>query len=92
MPRESGASSTPRPIGSIAGVSGILGRPVKPGDDNSMCGRILAARWLAMTSQNASAANSMVVALPLWMRARWTEVSGNIRSMKKRPVTSLVVR
>jgi hypothetical protein len=26
-------SSTPRPFDSIIGVSGILGRPVKPGDD-----------------------------------------------------------
>jgi hypothetical protein len=38
----------------------------------------------------ASAGNSMVVALPVWMRARCTAVSGSIRSMKKRPVTSLV--
>jgi hypothetical protein len=29
----SGASSTPRLLGSIAEVSGILDRPVKPGDD-----------------------------------------------------------
>src|SRR3954464_11135827 len=42
--------------------------------------------------QNASAANSIVVAQPVWMRARCTVVSGSIRSMKKRPVTSLVVR
>src|ERR1700692_1956175 len=28
IPRESGVSSTPRPFGSIADVSGILGRPV----------------------------------------------------------------
>jgi hypothetical protein len=28
-----GASSTPRLLGSNSGVSGILGRPVKPGDD-----------------------------------------------------------
>jgi hypothetical protein len=34
MPRACGASSTPRLFGSIIGVSGILGRPVKPGDDN----------------------------------------------------------
>jgi len=27
MPREGGASSTPRPIGSIIDVSGILGHP-----------------------------------------------------------------
>ena len=33
MPREGGASSTPRLLGSIAEVSGILDRPVKPGDD-----------------------------------------------------------
>jgi hypothetical protein len=33
MPRESGASSTPRLLDSITGFSGILGRPVKPGDD-----------------------------------------------------------
>ena len=42
--------------------------------------------------QNASAANSMVVALPVWMRARCKDVSGSILSMKKRPVTSLLVR
>jgi len=44
MLRESGASSTPRPIDSITAVSGILGRPVKPGDDNWICVRLLAAR------------------------------------------------
>jgi hypothetical protein len=33
MPRESGASSTPRPLDPVADVSGILDRPVKPGDD-----------------------------------------------------------
>ena len=33
LPRESGASSTPRLLGSIAAVSGILDRPVKPGED-----------------------------------------------------------
>jgi hypothetical protein len=32
--RESGGSSTLRPFGSITDVSGILGRPVKPGDDS----------------------------------------------------------
>src|SRR5450756_932750 len=31
IPRASGGSSTPRLIGSFAGVSGILGRPVTPG-------------------------------------------------------------
>jgi len=30
--RESGRSSTPRPIGSSTAVSGILDRPVKPDD------------------------------------------------------------
>src|SRR5260370_24560637 len=30
IPRESGGSSTPRPLDSITGVSGILDRPVKP--------------------------------------------------------------
>jgi hypothetical protein len=44
MPRESGASSTPRPIGSIAGVSGILGRPVKPGDDTDYAALHFSAR------------------------------------------------
>ena len=38
VPAKSGESSTPRPIGSISGVSGILGRPVKPGDDGNGCG------------------------------------------------------
>src|SRR3977135_858990 len=33
MPRESGASSTPRPLDPVTDVTGILDRPVKPGDD-----------------------------------------------------------
>ncbi len=33
-----GRSSTPRLLDSITGVSGILGRPVKPGDDDWECG------------------------------------------------------
>jgi hypothetical protein len=33
VPRESGVSSTLRLLGSIIAVSGMLGRPVKPGDD-----------------------------------------------------------
>jgi hypothetical protein len=32
--REGGRSSTPRLLGSIIGVCGILDRPVKPGDDS----------------------------------------------------------
>src|SRR5437762_3633946 len=32
-PGLTGASSTPRLLDSVAAVSGILGRPVKPGDD-----------------------------------------------------------
>jgi hypothetical protein len=32
-----GRSSTPRLLDSISGVSGILGRPVKPGDDGRKC-------------------------------------------------------
>ncbi|MDD1533110.1 hypothetical protein C7U89_07335 [Bradyrhizobium sp. WBOS4] len=34
IPREGGESSTPRLLGSSRAVSGILGRPVKPGDDS----------------------------------------------------------
>ncbi|MFK4727318.1 hypothetical protein ABIE89_008418 [Bradyrhizobium niftali] len=34
IPREGGESSTPRPLGSITAVSGILDRPVEPGDDS----------------------------------------------------------
>jgi len=34
MPRAYGASSTLRLLRSSTGASGILGRPVKPGDDN----------------------------------------------------------
>ncbi|MET4516552.1 hypothetical protein, partial [Bradyrhizobium sp. I1.7.5] len=34
MPREGGASSTPRLFGSITTVSGILDRPIKSGDDS----------------------------------------------------------
>jgi hypothetical protein len=33
MPREGGASSTLQPLGSTTDVSGILGRPLKAGDD-----------------------------------------------------------
>jgi hypothetical protein len=35
--RASGVSSTPRLLGSITDVSGILDRPVKPGDDDWEC-------------------------------------------------------
>jgi hypothetical protein len=38
MTGSSGVSSTPQLFGSITGVSGILGRPVKPGDDSLECG------------------------------------------------------
>ena len=41
--------------------------------------------------QNASAGSSIVLAAPAWMRARWVAVSGNMRSTKKRPVTSLAL-
>jgi hypothetical protein len=34
MTGSGGGSSTPRLIDSITGVSGILGRPVEPGDDD----------------------------------------------------------
>ena len=44
------------------------------------------------TPQNASAGSSMMVAEPAWIRARLAAVSGSMRSMKKRPVTSLVER
>jgi hypothetical protein len=36
MPRECGASSTPRLPGSSTAVSGILDRPVEPGDDGCL--------------------------------------------------------
>ncbi len=53
MTGSSGVSSTPRFFASITHASGILGRPVKPGDDGLECGafvfttnlRDLAARW-----------------------------------------------
>ena len=35
-PAKAGDPSTPRPLGSITAVSGILDRPVKPGDDSSV--------------------------------------------------------
>jgi hypothetical protein len=38
IPRESGVPSTLRLLDSITGVSGILGRPVEPGDDGWECG------------------------------------------------------
>jgi hypothetical protein len=52
MTGSSGVSSTPRLLGSITDVCGILDRPVKPGDDDRKCGafafkanlRLLAAR------------------------------------------------
>src|SRR6059058_5901293 len=40
MTGSSGVSSTPRPLDSITGVSGILDRPVKPGDDSWDGGRL----------------------------------------------------
>src|SRR6478736_5149283 len=49
--RDVGASSTPRLIDSIAAVSGMPDRPVKPGDDNRICIRTLVVRWpLALRS------------------------------------------
>ena len=42
-------------------------------------------------SQNASAGSSIMLAAPAWMRARCAPVSGSMRSMKKRPVTSFAV-
>src|SRR5262249_6787783 len=39
--------------------------------------------------QNASTGSSMVDLAPASMRAKWVAVSGNMRSTKKRPVTSL---
>ena len=36
MPREGGTSSTPRLLDSSRGVSGILDRPVEPGDDTEV--------------------------------------------------------
>jgi hypothetical protein len=33
-----GRSSTPRPLDYFSGVSGILDRPVEPGDDGWECG------------------------------------------------------
>ena len=39
IPRECGGSSTPRPVDSITAVSGILDRPVKPGDDSRIYSR-----------------------------------------------------
>ena len=45
MPREGGASGTPRPFGSIIDVSGILGHPPEP-----VIGRRDApTRWRVMT-------------------------------------------
>src|SRR3984893_4685671 len=38
IPRACGGSRTPRLLGSITDVSGILGRPVKPGDDDGEIG------------------------------------------------------
>jgi len=37
--RESGGPSTPRLLGSIADVSGIVGHPVEPGHDSGVCSR-----------------------------------------------------
>ena len=41
-------------------------------------------------AQNASAGSAIIVSAPLEMRARCADVSGMTRSMKKRPVTSLL--
>ena len=43
MPRECGAPSTRRPLGLITSVSGILDRPVKPGDDDRESGSLPAS-------------------------------------------------
>ena len=44
VPPRMRGSSTPRLLGSIIGFSGILDRPVKPGDDSWVCVCVLAAQ------------------------------------------------
>ena len=50
-PGLTGASSTPRLLGMSSAVSGILDRPVKPGDDSSGFGSRVAFGDMADTSQ-----------------------------------------
>jgi hypothetical protein len=47
IPRACGGSSTPRLLGSTTGASGILGRPVKPGDDDREDSRFLSRHTFA---------------------------------------------
>jgi len=54
IPRESGESSTPRPLGSAAIVSGILDRPVKPGEDHRGLDAQLCLRIASKTAAAAS--------------------------------------
>jgi hypothetical protein len=58
MPRACGASSAPRPLRSCMDVSGILGRPVEPGDDDrSGCLKFeTKSRFLAQTEGRGSVA------------------------------------
>jgi hypothetical protein len=54
VPRACGVSSTPRLLGSIADASGILGRPVKPGDDNRGCGAFIFIKHTSAFPRHAS--------------------------------------
>ena len=51
IPRACGVSSTPKLLGFIINVSGILGRPVKPGDDSGVC--FIHQGWLRTRPQLA---------------------------------------
>jgi hypothetical protein len=44
-----GRSSTPRLLDFIRAVSGILGRPVKPGDDDWECGALDRVRFARLS-------------------------------------------
>ena len=54
-------------------------------------GKTIPAAEIESEFQNASAGSSIRLAAPDWMRARCVAVSGSMRSMKKRPVTSFAV-
>jgi hypothetical protein len=56
-PGLTGRSSTPRLLDSITAASGILGRPVKPGDDEGECG----AQYSSNTSPRSRGACARVV-------------------------------
>jgi hypothetical protein len=71
IPRACGVSSTPRLLDSIAGVPGILDRPVKPCDDTGECGAIASKQeWVEPFAKPISGVwNMMGIASAFALRA-----------------------